>query len=312
MTTEATPAATAQAASRQKPPGLARTILLFPLTRLVIAAVLLAAAFILRDVIANRLFALPQDAVALRGLVLICAVSLAYVGHVRLIERREVRELAIRKAPQEIGLGLAVGAGVITTTVAILWILGSYRVIGITSWSILLVPLVATAATAFWEEIAIRGIVFRMLEEGLGTWVALALSAALFGLLHVGNENASWLGTVTITATAGIVLAGVYILTRRLWVAIGAHYAVNLTQGPVFGLPVSGRERTGLLQSTLSGSDLLTGGAYGIEASLITAAIGLAVASYVVWRGYVNGRFVGPLWTRRQDLSHGGILSDLR
>ncbi|MGI8560250.1 MAG: CPBP family intramembrane glutamic endopeptidase [Luteimonas sp.] len=312
MTTEDTPATTVLAGNRQTPTGLLRKLVLFPLTRLVIAGVLLAAAFILRDVIANGLLALPRDAAALRGLVLILAVSVAYVGHVRLIERREVRELAIRKAPWELGLGMAVGAGVITATVVMLWMLGSYRVIGMTSWSILIVPLVATAATAFWEEIAFRGVVFRILEEGLGTWGALAISAALFGLLHFGNENASLFGTVTITATAGIFLAGVYILTRRLWFSIGAHYAVNLTQGPVLGLPVSGRERTGLLQSALDGPDLLTGGAYGIEASLITAAIGLAVASYVVWRGYVKGRFVGPLWTRRQDLPHGGILSDLR
>jgi hypothetical protein len=289
-----------------------RTLVLFPLTRLVIAGVVLAAAFILRDVIVNGVLALPDDAVAWRALVLIVAVSVAYVGYVRLIERREVRELAIRRAPQEIGLGIVVGAGIILATVVILWILGSYHLVGMTSWSVLLIPLVATAATAFWEEIAFRGVAFRILEEGLGTWVALAVSAMLFGLLHFSNENASLFGAVTIAATGGLFLAGTYILTRRLWFAIGAHYAVNLTQGPVLGLPVSGRERTGLLHSTLDGPDLLTGGAYGIEASLMMAVIGLAAASYVVRRGYTNGRFVGPLWTRRQDVSVGGIVSELR
>jgi hypothetical protein len=307
-----TPAPPAQAVTSKKAPGFLRTLVLFPLTRLVIAGVVLAAAFILRDVIANGVLALPDDAVAWRALVLIVAVSVAYVGYVRLIERREVRELAIRRAPQEIGLGIVVGAGIILATVVILWILGSYHLVGMTSWSVLIVPLVATAATAFWEEIAFRGVAFRILEEGLGTWVALALSAVLFGLLHFSNENASLFGAVTIAATGGLFLAGTYILTRRLWFAIGAHYAVNLTQGPVLGLPVSGRERTGLLHSTLDGPDLLTGGAYGIEASLMMAVIGLAAASYVVWRGYINGRFVGPLWTRRQDVSSGGIVSDLR
>jgi hypothetical protein len=201
MKTEDTPAAAVQAADR-KTPGLLRKLVLFPLTRLLIAGVLLATAFILRDVIANGVLALPPDAAALRGLVLILAVSVVYVGHVKFIEGREVRELATGKAPQELGLGMLVGAGVITAAVVMLWILGSYRVVGMTSWSILIVPLVATAGTAFWEEIAFRGVLFRMLEEGLGTWVALALSAALFGLLHLGNENASLFGTVTITATA--------------------------------------------------------------------------------------------------------------
>ena len=307
-----TPAATAQAATSNEAPSFLRKLVLFPLSRLVIAGVLLAAAFILRDVIANGVLALPDDAVALRALVLILAVSVAYVGYVRLIERREVRELAMRRAPQEIGLGMVVGAGIILATVVMLWILGSYHLVGMTSWSVLIVPLVVTAATAFWEEIAFRGVAFRILEEGVGTWVALALSAVLFGLLHFSNENASLFGAVTIAATAGLFLAGTYILTRRLWFAIGAHYAVNFTQGTVLGLPVSGRERTGLLRSTLDGPELLTGGAYGIEASLIMAVIGLAAASYVVRRGYTNGRFVGPLWTRRQDVSVGGIVSELR
>ena len=307
-----TPAATAQAATSNEAPSFLRKLVLFPLSRLVIAGVLLAAAFILRDVIANGVLALPDDAVALRALVLILAVSVAYVGYVRLIERREVRELAMRRAPQEIGLGMVVGAGIILATVVMLWILGSYHLVGMTSWSVLIVPLVVTAATAFWEEIAFRGVAFRILEEGVGTWVALALSAVLFGLLHFSNENASLFGAVTIAATAGLFLAGTYILTRRLWFAIGAHYAVNFTQGTVLGLPVSGRERTGLLRSTLDGPELLTGGAYGIEASLIMAVIGLAAASYVVRRGYTNGRFVRPLWTRRQDVSVGGIVSELR
>ena len=301
-----------EAAANTTPPAVWRKIRLFPLTRLVIALVFLAAGFILRDVIANGVFALPHDAIALRALVLMVAVLAAYVGYVRLVERREVRELALQHAPRELSLGMLIGACVILATTILLWVLRSYHVTGINAWSVLLVPLVTTAATALWEELAFRGIVFRIMEEGLGTWTALAFSAAIFGLLHLGNENASVFGAMTITATAGVFLAGVYILTRRLWLAIGAHYAVNLAQGPILGLPVSGREHTGLVQSTLHGPELLTGGAYGIEASVITAALGLAVASYVVRRAYAQGRFVGPLWTRRNGYSTGGILSELR
>lgn len=303
---------TDQGVDSTKSAGLTRKVVLFPLTRLAVAGVFLATGFVLRDVIANGVLGLPRDAVASRAWILILAVSVTYVGYVRLVEGREVRELALRKAPLELGLGMAVGAGVVMATLVMLWVLGSFHVIGMTSWSVLVVPLVATAATAFWEELAFRGVVFRIFEEGLGTWAALAFSATLFGLVHVGNENASLLGAVTITATAGVFLAGVYILTRRLWFAIGTHYAVNLTQGPIFGLPVSGREHTGLVQSTLDGPELLTGGAYGIEASVITAIVGLAVASYVLRRGYAEGRFVGPLWTRRAGLSTGGILSEIR
>jgi len=292
-------------------PAVWRKVILFPLTRMVIAGLFLVAAFIFRDVIANVVLALPRDAAASRAMVLIVAVGAAYFVYVRLVEGRQVRELTLREAPRELSFGMLIGAGVVLATVSVLWIIGSYQVTGMDLWRVLLVPIVATAATAFWEELVFRGIIFRILEEGLGTWLALAFSAALFGLLHVGNENATFFAVVTTTATAGVFLAGVYVLTRRLWIAIGVHYAVNLVQGPILGLPVSGRERSGLVQSALDGPDLLTGGAYGIEASVIAACIGVALAVYVVRRGYVNGRFVGPLWTRRDGLSNGGIHPEL-
>ena len=138
--------------------------------------------------------------------------------------------------------------------------------------------------------------------------MALTLSAVMFGVLHLGNENASIFAAVTIAAVAGVFLASVYILTRRLWLAIGAHYALNLTQGPILGLPVSGREPAGLWQAALEGPDLLTGGAFGIEASVVTAIVGATLAMAIVGRAYARGYFVGPLWSRQRTMADGGIL----
>lgn len=296
------------APSAESPPWW-RTVLLFPLTRLVLALFFLWAAVIARDV----LLPVPRDAEVLRPATTLLSVYLGYVGYVLLVERRRVRELHDRRAPAELALGLGIGAGMIALVVGTLWLLGAYRVEGVGSWSVLLVPLVATASTAVWEEIVFRGVLFRMIEEGLGTWIALVVSAAAFGAVHLGNENVSILAVATIAGVAGVFLAGVYILTRRLWLAIGAHYAVNLTQGPIFDLPVSGRERSGLLHSTLEGPELLTGGAFGIEGSLLTAAIGATAAVYVVWRAHDQGMFVRPLW-RSEDrgVGTGSVLPELR
>ena len=285
-----------------------RTVLLFPLTRLLLALLIIAVAFIARDVVANALLGLPRDAVAARGVVTVLVVWLTYALYVWFIERRPVWELDLRHAPAELGLGMAMGAGMIGLIVFILWLAGAYQMLGMNPWTVLLVPLVATAATAFWEELVFRGVVFRILEEGLGTWMALTLSAVMFGVLHLGNENASIFAAVTIAAVAGVFLAGVYILTRRLWLAIGAHYAVNLTQGPILGLPVSGREPAGLWQAALEGPDLLTGGAFGIEASVVTAIVGATLAMAIVGRACARGYFVGPLWSRQRTMADGGIL----
>jgi uncharacterized protein len=299
---------TASATDAASAPGRLRRLLVFPLTRLLLALMSIAVAFIARDVVANGLLRLPPDAVAARGVVTVLVVWLTYALYVRAVERRPVRELELRYALGELGGGMALGAGLIAFVVFVLWLAGAYDVLGMNPSTALLVPLLATAATAFWEELVFRGVVFRIFEEGLGTWTALILSAASFGLLHLGNENASIFAAVTIAVVAGVLLAGVYILTRRLWAAIGAHYAVNLTQGPILGLPLSGRETTGLVQARLEGSDLLTGGAFGIEASVVTAMVGSMLALVVLARAHARGHFVGPLWSRRRADAEGGIL----
>lgn len=304
-------------AAEEAPSGEAspwwRKVLVFPLSRLLIALFLMAVAFIGRDVVASALLALPRDAEASRGVVTILCVYAAYVLHVRLIEGRPVRELHARQAPRELALGMAIGAGMITLVVGTLWALGAYRVEGVGSWGVLLVPLAATAATAFWEEVVFRGVVFRIVEEGTGTWVALLVSAVAFGLVHLGNEHVTLRAVATTALVAGVFLGGVYVLTRRLWLAIGAHYAVNVSQGPIFGLPVSGHDRTGLLRGRLEGPELLTGGPYGIDGSIVTAVLGAVVAGYVVWRAYERGRFVAPLWrSERRGIETGGVLPELR
>lgn len=304
-------------AAEEAPPGEAspwwRKVLVFPLSRLLIALFLMAVAFIGRDVVASALLALPRDAEASRGVVTILCVYAAYVLHVRLIEGRPVRELHARPAPRELALGMAIGAGMITLVVGTLWALGAYRVEGVGSWDVLLVPLAAAAATAFWEEVVFRGVVFRIVEEGTGTWIALLVSAVAFGLVHLGNEHVTLRAVATTALVAGVFLGGVYVLTRRLWLAIGAHYAVNVFQGPIFGLPVSGHDRTGLLRGRLEGPELLTGGPYGIDGSIVTAVLGAVVAGYVVWRVYERGAFVAPLWqSERRGIETGGVLPELR
>jgi membrane protease YdiL (CAAX protease family) len=96
-------------------------------------------------------------------------------------------------------------------------------------------------------------------------------------------------------------LAAIYMITRRLWAAIGLHAAWNFTQGGIYGIPVSGGAMDGVLRPDIRGSDLLTGGAFGAEASLpaivVATAFGLAVI-YVAWR---RGQFIAPSWVRRSQ-----------
>jgi uncharacterized protein len=100
----------------------------------------------------------------------------------------------------------------------------------------------------------------------------------VFGLLHLLNAHASLQGAVAIMLEAGVLLAGAYLMTRRLWLPIGIHIGWNFTQGGVFGVAVSGTPATGVLRGVLSGPSWLSGGIFGAEASIVAVIIGLIAA----------------------------------
>ena len=129
----------------------------------------------------------------------------------------------------------------------VLALVGSYRVVGWapvpegTTRALYLGRMIALLfCVGVFEELASRGIVFRLLEQGLGTWLAMAISALFFGFGHRGNPGATWVSSLAIAIEAGGLLAASYVATRSLWVPIGLHWAWNLFEGPMWGTPVSG------------------------------------------------------------------------
>ena len=229
--------------------------------------------------------------------------AVGYWLFVRFVERRPVDELALPFAPRELAIGVATGLAIFSLVMGVIAALGSYRVIGTNGPNVLPLALALGIFPGFSEEIAIRGLFFRLFERWLGSWAALALSAAFFGMGHLGNQNATWIAAVGIAFEAGIMLAAVYMITRRLWVAIGLHAAWNFAEGGIYGTPISGITINGLLRPWIGGSDLVTGGAFGPEASLPAMAVATAfgvILLVVAWR---RGKFVAPSWVRRRQLA---------
>lgn len=148
-----------------------------------------------------------------------------------------------------------------------------------------------------FEEVLSRGIVFRLVEQSLGSWAALAISSLLFGLAHLPGGGAGVLAIV-ITVMAGVLFASAYLLTRGLWLGIGIHIAWNYTLGSIYSIAVSGREVNGLLRGTVSGPDWLTGGACGLEASVFTLIVLATVAAYLLRKAWARGHLVAAPWHR--------------
>ena len=133
------------------------------------------------------------------------------------------------------------------------------------------------------EELLFRGVLLRITEEMCGTAVAIIVSAAVFGLAHAANPGATPFTIFALTAELGILLSLAYVLTRNIWLAVGIHMAWNFMQGFIFGTEVSGsREPSSFFTTSMTGSDLFTGGSFGLEGSLATLIVGLAASAILV------------------------------
>ena len=142
-----------------------------------------------------------------------------YAWMVRWSERRAPVEVAVEGATARIGLGVVIGAGWFGAVIANIAANGGYRVesFGSVAGAVGLFGLMAAAALT--EELMFRGVLFRIIEGRMGTWVALALTSVLFGLWHLLNPDATVLGAAAIAVEAGGTLGAVYAATRNLWLA---------------------------------------------------------------------------------------------
>lgn len=208
---------------------------------------------------------------------------LVYVGLVRLLEnRRPVAEVSPRGAVVGVAIGLLVGAVLFSAVIGIIAAAGHYRVVALGSVAGAIAVLGLMCSTAVAEELLFRAVLFRIIERWMGTWLALAVSALIFGLLHLANPGATLFGALAIAVEAGVLLGAAYALTRTIWFAVGIHLAWNFMEGGVFSTTVSGTQNAfeGLLRSELTGPELLTGGGFGPEASV--GAIGVGGVAAVV------------------------------
>ena len=229
------------------------------------------------------------------GMGIICLA--AYLAAVRWIERRVPTELSPRHALPAFAAGSVAGIALFSLVIAVLLVAGVYRPQEWIGFDGIGFAFLFWLAVAVQEEILYRGLLFRLCSRIVGTWGALLLSAVMFGASHAINPGATLVGLLS-TALAGILLGAAYALTGRLWLPIGFHTGWNFAQGSVFGLSVSGNDRgSGLIAATLEGPDILTGGRFGPEASIVAVIIVLASAAFLLWRIAELRRAEPPIWS---------------
>lgn len=282
-------------------------ILRFPLIRLVLAVIFfitfLGSGVFITSVIRGLILkgGHPITGDFIQMIVLSLMAIVGYWIYCGLVEGRTPTELSRQRLVIQTGAGLLMGFAFITLIIGMIAVGKGYYISGWNAPYLVLPALIMSIQAGIVEEIFTRGILFRIVEEFLGTWLSVLLSALVFGFMHIWNPNATIFSSLSIALTAGVILALLYVITRKLWVPIGLHIGWNLTLGGIYGAPVSGTEAVGLLKGSLQGPEWLTGGDFGPEASILTLAVFLLFGVVLVRKIIRDASWMSPLWRKNHD-----------
>lgn len=233
------------------------------------------------------------------GLITAILAIVSYVYLFKFYEKREIKEFSTSGLFKNLSIGIILGVTLQSLTILVIYLKGGYTILSVNPILFLIPPLTMAFTSAIFEETLLRGIVFRLTEEKLGSYFALFISAILFGLMHIGNPNSSFIAAIGLAIQAGILLAAAYIYARNLWFPIAIHFAWNFTQSAVFGANVSGHtiSKT-LITSKIEGAEWFTGGQFGPEGSIQATAFCLIAAVVLLILSHKEGKFIKPYWSK--------------
>jgi uncharacterized protein len=269
-------------------PSLLKKIIDFPVTRIIASLIVCFAVFFgVQNFISKPIFRslLPSKELAdtFINYLSVFVVLLSYHVLFRHYEKREIRELWMRYLPKEFTGGLMLGFSTLSLVILILYFLGYYTASGISNISFLLAPLSVLVIAALLEEVFFRLIIYRILENWLGTYRALVFSSIIFTVPHLSNDHITVL-SILLLILFGFAHGIMYTYTKRLWLPLGFHLGWNFSQ-PFYGSNLSGIKSMGfVLNAEFNGPRLLTGSEFGIEDSILS--IGLLAIVAMIFLSY--------------------------
>ena len=221
----------------------------------------------------------------------------AYYYLFRLYDKRKITELSLKYLLKEMFGGFIFGFSTISLAIFILYLLGYYQAISISTahYSIKFFTVLMFAAIV--EDLFHRGLIVRICENWLGTNLTLVI-AMLVEMQHIFNPNFN-LFSLFSTLIWGFTMAMMFIYTKRIWLPFFFHLGWNFSQ-PFYGSNLTGLNDMGsIIQSKFNGPELLTGGAVGIEDSIFTASFLLLIGVTLYYLAKRDGKIVKSKLFRR-------------
>jgi membrane protease YdiL (CAAX protease family) len=232
--------------------------------------------------------AVTQLGTDIRYTVLVASVVLITFLFRLFIDRKSFLSLGFnwRGHSNEAALGFFSGISIIGIGTLILTFAGYLSFIGFSYTNEILQTVGFLVAVAFIEELLFRGYLLNNLMQSVNKWIALFITALLFALVHTNNPDVTIVPVLNVFV-AGFLLGINYIYTKNLWFSIFLHFIWNVFQGPVLGYEVSGFDMPAVLEQNLDGPDLLTGGTFGFEGSIICLVL---IILFTAWFAYTFSR----------------------
>ena len=281
-------------------PTIKQKILEFPLTKIILGLILCFAVFILAQQLGGKILDLTlidkNYRNLIKGIIASSFVIFAYIFFYRKYEKREIAEFSSKGILKNILLGILIGTTLQGLTILVIYFWGDFQIISVNPFSSIITPFAIAFSVAIFEETLLRGIVFRIIEEKLGSYISLAISAFIFGAAHLLNPDSSVISSICI-GIVGFVFGATYIYSRSLWLPIAIHFSWNFVQSSIFGAITSGNEQTSSLFNTnISGAELITGGAFGPEGTIQAILFWLLVSIIFMVIITKQNKIIKPFW----------------
>lgn len=225
------------------------------------------------------------------------AMSGAALLYWRVVEKRPLSEMGLTGHPGSYLIGAAMGVLLLAVSVAAIMVTGSIEYHGVFEHVDIPVILLFTGGFIVQggtEELLCRGLVFHSLKASTSTAIAMDISTLLFILPHLsslldGEVIYGVLGILDLLLISTI-FSLLTIRFQSIWAACGLHASWNAALYSILGSNLSGNAgaAAAVFDMRSVGETIWNGGAYGIEASIITAAV-LALAAALLWRSGGRG-----------------------
>ena len=173
--------------------------------------------------------------------------------------------------------GILLGLGLLSLIVLILK-LGGFAEISKNpngfKTKLFLIFLPAWMIQGFEEEFLLRGILMNQMAAKGKIQVGIIANSLIFSVFHLGNAGFNLMASINIFLI-GLIFSLIFYIKDSIYMAAATHSFWNMAMANIYGITVSGNSPTEvtLFNTSLKGNDLLTGGGFGLEASIITSLV---------------------------------------